>query len=693
MMELLSPAPSPEAAVAAVQSGADAIYLGFSGLTGCREAVNFSDAAFEDTVRYCRTRGCRVYLAMDILVNEDELPRAAGLALRAQRAGADAVILRDLGLQRILRSLLPEMPLFASSQLGFRTAEDAAFAARLGFRRIFLPPELTVEDIRSLSGQGVELAVMAQGRLCAAEAGLCTLSVQCGRGSADRGDCAANCRESFSLGGRWDSTPLSYKDRCLIHSLDALESAGVSCVYIGERDRRAEYTAAFTSVYARAVHEKKLPARTDLEKLESFFSPYGFSDRIESAGESRTPDGRELEAYCGEIRKGYARTAEDRRVSVQFAVMGRGDHNRIRLGVIDREGHRAVVDGPMPVCYGDVPLKEDTLREVLYKTAGTPYRCERVRVRDGEGLAVSAAELEMARRDVLQALSEERSLRKGRREGIYPPAPISSAAVRDSAPVYNFRFRLADQMTRDMAALKPECIYAPLELLAREPGLMEPFVSQGSTPVAILPPVVGSARERDEMDSLLEKVRSRGVFEVLATRLTVGLHAAERGFRLRAAPEMQLFNSYALQNLAKAGFLSAALSDQLSISQIAAMAKPLPTEIMVYGRRLAMVTDKCIIKASAGRCTCSTPGQMADTRGGVWPVLKEFGCRNAVYGSKKLFLADRGADYANCGLWGALLSFSTESPRECLEVARSYMEGSGYRPNGLSRGEFYKGVK
>lgn len=691
MMELLSPAPSPEAAVAAVQSGADAVYLGFSELTGCREAVNFSDAAFEDTVRYCRTRGCRVYLAMDVLVNDNELPKAAGLALRAQRAGVDAVILRDMGLLRILRSLLPEMPLYAAAELDFRTAEDAAVAAKLGFQRIFLPPELSVEEIRAMAGQGVELAVMVQGQVCAAAKGLCTLSVQCGRGSADRGDCARNCREGYSLGGRWDSTPLSYKDRCLIHHLDALDSAGVSCVYIGERDRRAEYTAAFTSVYARAVHEKKLPARADLDKLEKMFSPYGFSASTESAGEPQSPDGRELEAYCGEIRKTYARTSEDRRVSVQFAVMARGDHSPIRLGVIDREGNKAVVDGPMPVFYGDVALEEDALREVLYKTSGTPYRCESVRVRDGEGLAVSAAELEMARRDVLQLLSEKRSQRQSRREGAYPASPIS--AGNGGEPVFTFRFRQADQMTREMAALKPACVYAPLELLARESSLLIPFTEQGCIPVAVLPPVIGSDKERREMDALLEKIRARGVYEVLAPRLTVGLQAAERGFRLRAGTEMQLFNGFSLQNLAKAGFLSAALSDQLSFQQIAAMPKPLPTEIMIYGRRLAMVTEKCIIKASSGRCTCSTPGQMADSRGGVWPVLKEFGCRNAVYGSKKLFLADRAADYNNCGVWGVQLSFTTESPRECLEVARSYMEGSGYRPNGLTRGEFYKGVK
>ena len=84
---------------------------------------------------------------------------------------------------------------------------------------------------------------------------------------------------------------------------------------------------------------------------------------------------------------------------------------------------------------------------------------------------------------------------------------------------------------------------------------------------------------------------------------------------------------------------------------------------------------------------------MTDTHGGVWPVTKHFGCRNTVYSSRKLFMAERIRDLRHCGLWAAQLFFTSESPRECLEVTRSYLEGSGYRPNGLTHGAYYKGVR
>ena len=151
MMELLVPAGSPEAVTAAVQNGADAVYLSFDELTDCRQAENFSDGAFEASVRYCRVRGCRVYLALNAPVRDDELPKAGGLALRAQRAGVDAIIVRDLGVYYILRRLLPEMPLFADAHLGFFTVESLSIAASLGFQRVFLPPELPLEEIARLA--------------------------------------------------------------------------------------------------------------------------------------------------------------------------------------------------------------------------------------------------------------------------------------------------------------------------------------------------------------------------------------------------------------------------------------------------------------------------------------------------------------------------------------------------------------
>lgn len=690
-MELLSPAPSPEAVTAAVQNGADAIYLSFDELNDCRKAVNFMDNGFEAAVRYCAVRGCKTYLALNSPVRETELQKAAGLALRAQRAGVDAVILRDLGLFAILRRLLPEMPLFADWHMGFYTPESAMVAASLGFRRLFLPPEMPLEEIRRMAAAPIETAVFVQTSLCAAAAGTCRMSAMEGRGSADRGLCDAPCRETFSLGGRWDTTPLSWQDRSLIGDIPALEEAGVKCVCIGDRDRRPEYVAAYTAQCRSALEDGQGPAPLDRETLARVFSPWGVTtEGVYRRAEPHEEERRAVERYCDELRRGYTET-EERRVGVRFAVMARRGDQPVRLGVQDGEERRSAVEGPMPDPMGDMELTEEALTEAMYRTAGTPFRCEGVEMSLTPGLRVDSVELDAARRRLLYALSEARAVPPARKEGTFPPEPFGAA--HPLLPQINFAFQAQSQMTPAMAALRPGCVYIPLELLYRQPDCADAFLAEGIQLAAALPAVACGAREERELRTMLSAVRERGVEYALTGNMGLALMASQEGFDLRGDLDLAVNNSYTLQSLSKAGFASAALSPELTLAQIREIVKPMDTELVIYGRLPVMAAETCLIKESAGHCACATPGQMTDTRGGVWPVTKEFGCRNTVWMAKKLWLGDATADWVQSGLWGVRLNFSTESPRECLEVANAYIHGSSYRPNGMTRGLYYRGTE
>ena len=106
-----------------------------------------------------------------------------------------------------------------------------------------------------------------------------------------------------------------------------------------------------------------------------------------------------------------------------------------------------------------------------------------------------------------------------------------------------------------------------------------------------------------------------------------------------------------------------------------------------------MVSDQCIIKGSAGGCSCEKGAALSDRMGSVFPVVREFGCRNVILNAHKLFLGDKRDDILSCGLWAARLMFTTESPREVLQVTKSYLGLSDYRPNGLTRGLYYRGVE
>jgi len=693
MLELLVPGGSPEGVTAAVQNGADAVYMGFEGLTDCQAAMNFADGDFESTVRYCRTRGCKVYLAMNIQLKDSELSRAAGLALRAQRAGVDAILLRDLGLFRILRKLLPDMPLYGDPNLGFYTPADAEVAAQLGFQRIYLPPELPLEEIRRIkeANESMEIGVIVQGSLCPSAVGQCHMSTVTGNESRSRGICTGLCREHFSLGGRWDTTPLSMKDRCMLADVEALEEMGIVSACIAGREYRPEYAAAFTELYRKAIAEKQQPAPSDLERLEKAFSYWGFAkkDIFEPAGEPRKPD-KSDERFYNELRKSYL-DSELRRVGVTFAMVARSDSAPIRMGVEDNDGHRCLMDGPIPSPMGDLPLKEEALTEAMYRTAGTPYRCDSVKVASEGEFAIASSELDMARRALLYKLSEERGRPPEKTEGTFPEAPETRRYP--TLPVFNFAFQTLEQMTPEMAALRPCCVYAPAELLAAHPERLEPFLQNGATPVAMLPSLVCGREEVDQLQYLLATLREQGIEQVLTDSLGMALYARQEDMKLRGDIHLGVWNGYSAQNLASAGFLSATASFELTLEEIRRLPKPLDLEMVIYGRLPVMTTHTCLLHESAGRCTCTIPGQMADDFGGVWPVTKAFACRNTVWAAQKLWMADKVAEWVHAGLWSVRMNFSTESPRECLEVANSYIHGTGYRPNGMTRGLYYRGVE
>jgi len=165
------------------------------------------------------------------------------------------------------------------------------------------------------------------------------------------------------------------------------------------------------------------------------------------------------------------------------------------------------------------------------------------------------------------------------------------------------------------------------------------------------------------------------------------------GFEIRGDFGLNAFNSDSLQVLSAAGFISATVSFELRLSQIRDMQKPLNTEFIAYGRLPLMVSEQCIIKNSAGQCNCQNSISLTDRTGQLFPVMREFGCRNVVFNTHKLFLADKHEDYERIGIWGVRLLFSNEVAEECVRIAESYAGKTEYAPNGLTRGLYYRGVE
>ena len=694
MMELLSPAGSPEAVIAAVQNGADAVYLGFGDFNARRSAHNFTSDEFEKAVRYCRLRNCKVYVTLNTLVNDREMTAAVNAARMASEKGADAILVQDFGLAKVLRRTVPDIPLHASTQMSIHNLAGAEAAAQLGMTRVVLARELSLEEIRFISKHcSAETEVFVHGALCFCHSGQCYMSAMIGRRSGNRGMCAQPCRMQYSLGGRMDDYPLSLKDNCLANRLQALEEAGVACVKIEGRMKRPEYTGIVTGVYSKLLKEKRNPTPDEMELLARTFSRQGFTqgyldgDKSDMFGIKAEPD-EEIDSLYADARKEYS-TGEVRRVPIHFySLVEKGE--RAKAIAFDDNGNRAAAFGPVPERAKRQGVTANYIVEQMYKTGGTPFTVVENQAKADEGLFLPAAEINELRRKLISELSEKRMTPPQRRSFAMPVAPEDRG--RRGEPEAIFQITTAEQLTPELAALKPHFLYAPAAVMAENYSSVLPFLTGGTTPVAVLPRVI-TDDETEEIFSTLEKLHEYGVNQALIGNIGHVALAKQAGMEVRGDFGLNAFNSQTLDVLRAAGFLSATASFELRIQQIRDMQKPLDTEMIIYGRLPVMVSDQCIIRQSSGRCNCQVPGQLADRTGSVFPVMKEFGCRNVIYNAHKLFLADRRDELLSAGLWGMRLLFTTESARECVEVAKAYLGMTDYQPNMLTRGLYYRGVE
>ncbi len=693
MIELLSPAGSPEGVIAAVQNGADAVYMGMGAFNARRGAKNFTDEEFVKAVRYCHVRGCKVYVTLNTLVNDREMRDAVAAAKLASDAGADALIVQDLGMSYAIRCALPDIPLHASTQMSLHNLAGVEAAAEMGITRAVLARELSFEQIRFITkNASIETEVFVHGALCFCHSGQCYMSALIGRRSGNRGLCAQPCRLQYSLGGRMDDHPLSLKDNCLVDQIRRLEEAGVASLKIEGRMKRPEYTGIVTGVYAKAIREQRNPDKEEMELLEKTFSRQGFTqgyfigDKLDMFGVRSEPD-KDADKIFATARKQYAE-GEMRRVPVHFyTVLEKGEH--IKAIAFDDDGHKAIATGPVPERAKRQGLTEQYLTEQMFKTGGTPYNCIENKAKAEPGLYLPASEINELRRKLIAQLSAEREKAPERRTLRIPAPPVNVPAISDPARIY--QVRTAEQLTPELAELKPDYIYFPAMELAENFDPLRPFIDNGARPVAVMPRVITDDQSR-EVYAALEKLFDYGVNEALTGNLGHVFIARQAGMKVRGDFGLNAFNSYTLRVLQDAGFISATASFELRLAQIKAMAKPVDTELIIYGRLPLMVSDQCIIRQSAGRCNCQTPGQLSDRMGSVFPVVREFGCRNVIYNAHKLYLADKRDDLYALGLWGLRMLFTTESPRECVEVAKGYLGLTDYKPNVLTRGLYYRGV-
>lgn len=261
-MELLAPAGNWESFLAAIENGADAVYLGGKQFSARQYAVNFSLDEIKKAVEYAHIRGRKVYVTVNTLVDGNELQQALDYVFELQALGIDAVIIQDQGLLSALRRVFPDLRLHASTQVTIHNSAGARFLKENGVKRVVLSRELSESDVRAIRQEveGIELEIFVHGALCYCYSGQCLFSSMVGGRSGNRGRCAQPCRLPYQLRSMKTTKTaskgeflLSPADLCLIDRLPSIQSAGVDSLKIEGRMKRPEYVATVTRIYREAL--------------------------------------------------------------------------------------------------------------------------------------------------------------------------------------------------------------------------------------------------------------------------------------------------------------------------------------------------------------------------------------------------------------------------------------------------------
>ena len=693
MLELLAPAGSMEALRAAVQNGANAVYLGSGSFNARQSAKNFTPQMLTEAIKYCHIRGVSVHLTVNTLVSDRETDGVCDLIRHAAESGVDAFIVQDLGVVQLCRQIAPQIPIHGSTQMTIHSLPGVLLCAAWGMRRVVLSRELNREEIRYIcKNSPIEIEVFAHGALCMCYSGQCYLSAAIGGRSGNRGRCAQPCRQSYGY-GRWSSQyPLSLKDNCLVHYLRDLEEMGVASIKLEGRMKRPEYVAAVTGVYRQALDEGTV-TRPMMQTLTTAFNRQGFTDGYYTGSIGKQMFGirdehGENAKWMQQIRQTYE-AVENGLVSVSFAMSVTAEGSR--LTVTDPQGRSCTAEGPRPEPARTMELTPEVLSARLRKTGGTMYTCGDVRVEIAPGLTMSAAAINALRRDALNQLTALRARRDP--IALHKPHRIPHFAGSRTAPAFTVQVTTREQITGRLLKMQPAVLYVPLHILCEDTAFSQSLVKRVHV-AAVLPRIVHDG-ELEKLRQNLDTVRALGVREVLVGNLGLLLPAREAGMKLRGDFGLNLYNSGAVNMARTLELTSATLSFEMTLPQIRDVSKAVDCEILAYGRMPLMVTENCLIRGRTGECACHLGStKLMDKTGAEFPVIRDgASCRSVLLNGKKLNLLDRQEDLSRLGLWAVRLYFTTENVREVDQTLAACQNPVPFDPGACTRGLYLRGVE
>ena len=685
-IEILAPVGSEEMLRAAVFSGADAVYLGFSGFNARTGAGNFDADSLKEAVRFCHARGVAVHVALNTTVYGTELP-ALEQAIRAVAAsGADAVICQDLAVATLIGKIAPQLPRHGSTQMSVHTLQGALELKELGFTRVVLSRELSLPEVEHITKHcGIETECFIHGALCMSVSGQCYMSAFLGGRSGNRGSCAGPCRLPFEANALPEGKPgrlhhLSLKDNSAIDKLDKLQTLGVASAKIEGRLRTPEYVAAAVSACLAGREGRAY----DRDLLKNAFSRSGFTSgyldgKIDGTmfGVRSEADAELTKKTLPVLRELYRRERSRVPVQMKLEIEEGGE----KLTVTDADGNKAFA-------YGDAepqPARTDpteSLHRSLAKTGGTPFAAEKITVEmDGGPWFIPGSAVNELRREALEALLKKREVLRP-----WPTTEEHAAALpqRTLPPrrTLRARFERWDQVP-ERALDGAEYLILPIAQADRVPREWR------AKTILELPRVMFGALEQDTARRIAA-TQDAGFAGYEASNIA-HLRLC-RGLPMTGGFGLNITNNVAAQFYAEQGLSGLLILPEVKDSDIASIApardgKPVPTGVMIYGHMPLMVTRACPLQNIHDCAHCDKTGVLTDRKAKKFPVRCGLGVRT-IYNPVPIYMGDKpGALAVDYGVAYFTLE-SREEAAKVLEMIRTHAPFEGE----FTRGLYFKGT-
>ena len=687
-IEILAPVGNEEMLRAAVFSGADAVYLGFSGFNARTSANNFNADTLKDAVAFCHARGVAVHVALNTTVYGGELP-ALEQAIRAVAAsGADAVICQDLAVATLIGKIAPQLPRHGSTQMSVHSLQGALELKELGFTRVVLARELSMPEVEHITKHcGIETECFVHGALCMCVSGQCYMSAFLGGRSGNRGSCAGPCRLPFEANALPEGKPgrlhhLSLKDNSVIDKLDKLQALGVASAKIEGRLRTPEYVAAAVSACLAGREGRAY----DRDLLKNAFSRSGFTSgyldgKIDGTmfGVRSEADAEQTKKTLPMLRELYRRERSRVPVKMKLEIEEGGE----KLTVTDADGSKAFA-------YGDAepqPARTDpteSLHRSLAKTGGTPFAVEDQDITvemDGGPWFVPGSVVNELRREALDALLKKREVLR--------PWPTTDEHV-PALPLRTLPSRRTLRARFENWEQVPERALDGIEYLILPIAQADRVPREWRAKTLLELPRVMFGKLEEDTARRIAATQDAGfagyeVSNIAHLRLC-------RGLPMSGSFGLNITNQLAAQFYADNGLSSMLILPEVKDSDISTIAptrngRPVPTGVLVYGHMPLMITRACPLQNIHDCAHCDKTGVLTDRKAKKFPVRCGLGVRT-IYNPVPIYMGDKpGALTVDYGVAYFTLE-SREEAAKILEMIRTHAPFEG----DFTRGLYFKGT-